>query len=251
MLVRGEGKAVRAGTILADFDGTACAVDVAGAVCERFSSEGWQALDEEVRHGRLTLRAAIDGQATMLSASPQEMLDFALERFAVDPSFVDLVRWARAEGSDTAIVSDGFGFYVGPLLTAAGLSDLPVMANRLTGSAGRLHLEHPFAHPECRGCGTCKMRAVLTARAARGPVAFVGEGQSDRFGALYADAVFAKDRLAELCDDDRVAYARWADFHDVRAVLAAPEENTPHGLARGPAQRCPGWTTGTAGGGRT
>ena len=41
------------------------------------------------------------------------------------------------------------------------------------------------------------MNAVLGARS-RGSVAFVGEGSSDRYGALYADLAFAKDRLVDM-----------------------------------------------------
>ena len=52
-----------------------------------------------------------------------------------------------------------------------------------------------------------------------GPVAFVGEGHSDRYGALYADIVFAKDVLVDLCRDDGVPFVPYEDFDDVRATL--------------------------------
>jgi HAD superfamily phosphoserine phosphatase-like hydrolase len=230
------------GTILADFDGTACAVDVASAVCEAFAADGWQALDEAVARGELTLRAAIDAQASMLRGTREEMLAFVLDRFAVDPTFVDLSAWTRDTRLDLAIVSDGFGFYIAPMLAAAGLDRVPVLANRLTGTPGALRLEHPFAHPECIGCGTCKMRAVLEARSRRGGVAFVGEGESDRFGALFADLVFAKDRLADLCDAAGIDYSQWRDFHQVRDAVAARDlAVTPPRVADVPV-RCPGWT---------
>ena len=67
----------------------------------------------------------------------------------------------------------------------------------------------PNGHPECIWCGTCKMLAV---QRAPGPVAFVGEGHSDRFGALYADIVFAKDELVELCRDDGVPFLPYAEL---------------------------------------
>jgi HAD superfamily phosphoserine phosphatase-like hydrolase len=230
------------GTILADFDGTACAVDVASAVCERYAADGWQALDEAVARGELTLRAAIGAQAAMLGGTPDELLAFVLARFAVDPTFVDLSSWAQDAGLDLAIVSDGFGFYIAPMLAAAGIGDVPVLANRLAGSAGALRLEHPFAHPECTGCGTCKMRAVLEARSRRAGVAFVGEGESDRFGALFADLVFAKDRLADLCDAAGIHYSQWRDFHQVRDTVAAQGETAAAPVQVNVPARCPGWT---------
>ncbi len=234
------------GSILADFDGTACAVDVANALCEGFAADGWQALDDAVRRGDLTLRAAIDGQAAMLQASREEMLRFALERFAVDPTFVRLVSWAEAQDVKVTVVSDGFGFYIEAMLAAAGLSRVPVLANRLVEEHGALRLEHPFEHPLCVACGTCKMRAVHRARATEGAVAFVGEGESDRFGALFADAVFAKDRLATLCDGNSVPYFPWADFDDIRVTLTALQESPAAVLGRAHPARCPGWTPAPA-----
>jgi HAD superfamily phosphoserine phosphatase-like hydrolase len=230
------------GTILADFDGTACAVDVANAICEAFAADGWKALDQAVADGRLTLRAAIDAQTSMLRGSRDEMLAFVMERFAVDPTFVELSGWAHDTGLDLAIVSDGFGFYIAPMLAAAGLDRLPILANRLTGTCGALRLEHPFGHPECVGCGTCKMRAVLEARSHRGAVAFVGEGESDRFGARFADVVFAKDRLADLCDEAGIDYVPWRDFDQVRDIVAAGRPLAAPSSAAGVPAACPGWT---------
>lgn len=177
----------------------------------------------------------------MLRGTPAEMLAFVLDRFAIDPTFVDLSVWSQDAGLGLAVVSDGFGFYIAPMLAAAGLGHLPVLANHLTGPRGDLRLEHPFMHPDCIGCGTCKMRAVLDARLRRGGVAFVGEGQSDRFGALFADLVFAKDRLAVLCETAGIDYSQWRDFHQVRAAVTARNLAVTPLVADVPA-RCPGWT---------
>lgn len=50
---------------------------------------------------------------------------------------------------------------------------------------------------------------------------FVGDGHSDRFAAWYADMVFAKDHLVELCDEMGIAHRPWRDFRDLDAWLAA------------------------------
>ena len=82
------------------------------------------------------------------------------------------------------------------------------------------------------------MLSVLRARDARGPVAFVGEGQSDRYGALYADLVFAKRDLPAYCRADGVPFLGWNDFDDVRRALESATE-LPGAVAP---VRCPGWT---------
>jgi 2-hydroxy-3-keto-5-methylthiopentenyl-1-phosphate phosphatase len=85
------------------------------------------------------------------------------------------------------------------------------------------------------------MNAVLRHREA-GAVAFVGEGYSDRFGALYADLTFARDNLADICVTDGIPFLPWTDFDDVRKGIETFTGR--EGAASGPAglARCPGWT---------
>ena len=82
------------------------------------------------------------------------------------------------------------------------------------------------------------MKAVLDRQRTHGAVAFVGEGPSDRYGALYADVTFAKLELVAHCERDGVAFVPWNDFDDVRRWLEGP---TP---LPGPVSPvlCPGWT---------
>jgi 2-hydroxy-3-keto-5-methylthiopentenyl-1-phosphate phosphatase len=70
-------------------------------------------------------------------------------------------------------------------------------------------------------------------------VGFVGEGSSDRYGALYADLVFAKDVLVSWCERDGVPFHLWSDFEDVRSALETLTD-LPGPVAP---VRCPGWTT--------
>ena len=137
------------------------------------------------------------------------------------------------------VASDGFGFYIGPLLAAHGVDGLSVVTNeqRWNDRGYPDGMRFVGAHPECVGCGTCKLQAVARARAAHGPVAFVGEGPSDRYGALYADVTFAKDALVAICRADGVPFLPWNDFDDVRGALQNLEA-LPGPVA--PLQ-CPGW----------
>jgi 2-hydroxy-3-keto-5-methylthiopentenyl-1-phosphate phosphatase len=221
---------VPVGSILVDFDGTACLHDVAEHLLMRFGDASWPSYDEAWARGEIGARDGIRAQAAMLDAPTDELLAYALGHCPIDPTFVPFVGWAGVAGLPVTIVSDGFGFYIEPLLATAGIEGVPVLTNAWLDR----DVTFPNGHGECVGCGTCKMRAVLEAP---GPVAFVGEGDSDRFGALYADVVFAKDALVEWCRGDGVPFVPWNDFDDVRAHL----EST--GGLPGPVapERCPGW----------
>jgi 2-hydroxy-3-keto-5-methylthiopentenyl-1-phosphate phosphatase len=219
-------------SILVDFDGTACLHDVAEHLLMRYGDPSWPSYDEAWARGEIGARDGIRAQAAMLSAPTDELLAYALGHCPIDPTFPPFIDWAAEVGAAVTLVSDGFGFYIEPLLRAAGLDGIRVVTN--TWRDGEMSF--PNGHRVCIGCGTCKMRAVLEAA---GPVAFVGEGDSDRFGALYADVVFAKDALVDWCRRDGVPFVPWSDFDDVRARLEATD-GLPGPVAPDP---CPGWRT--------
>lgn len=229
------------GAVLVDFDGTACAHDVAEHLLIAFGDAGWAAYDEAVDRGEIGLREAIVAQDRMMDASRERLLDHALDHCSMDPTFAPFCAWLGYEQVPVTIVSDGYGFYIGPLLERAGLGHLRVITNRQRWTdAGRPDgMDFENAHPVCLGCGTCKMQAVLQARDAHGSVAFVGDGQTDRYGALYADLVFAKDALTAYCQADGVPFAAWDDFDDIRRVLEDPATTVPGPVAP---VSCPGWT---------
>ncbi len=223
--------------LLVDFDGTACLQDVSELLLDRFGEPGWKAYDEAVDRGEMGLREAAGHQAAMLHGSLDAMLGFALDHAELAPTFPPFVAWAEAGGLPLTLASDGFAFYIRPILRAAGLGHLEVVTNEFDADGGPPVLRHPNGHPECVGCGTCKMLVAIGLRRRHGSVAFVGEGQSDRYGALYSDLVFAKDALVEICERDGVPFVPWETFDDVRnAIEAAEELPGPVGL-----ERCPGW----------
>ncbi len=223
--------------LVVDFDGTACRQDVAEVLLDEFGDPIWPELDAAVDRGEMGLRESAGRQAALLRGTREEMIRFAIERCELDPTFPSFVGWAESRGIPVTLVSDGFAFYIVPILEAAGLGRLTVITNELSFDGAAPRLTHPNGHPECVGCGTCKMLAVRVYQRSHGPVAFVGEGQSDRYGALYADVVFAKDWLVESCRRDGVPFLPWESFEDVVAALEAMD--APPGPVA-PAL-CPGW----------
>lgn len=227
------------GALLVDFDGTICLQDVSEMLLDAFGTTGWERFDEAVDRHEIGLRDALTHQAAMLRGAREEMLAFVLEHAELAPSFAPFARWAEDQGLPLVIASDGFAFYIRPLLAAVGLGDLDVVTNELVLNGGPPSLRHPSGHPECVGCGTCKMLAAIRLRERYGPVAFVGEGQSDRYGAMYADVVFAKHALVPICEQDGVPFVPWETFDDVRHALedgwslVGPVGGT----------RCVGWRT--------
>jgi 2-hydroxy-3-keto-5-methylthiopentenyl-1-phosphate phosphatase len=226
--------------VLCDFDGTIVDEDVSEQLLASHGSPEWWDIDLAFQRGEIGSRECAERQVALLGGTRDELIAYALGRFRVDPTFGPFVSWCRERAIEVSVVSDGFGFYIDAMLGAAGVEGVPVLTNRTAFDGPHPRLAFPFAHGECVGCGTCKMRAVIEARERLGaPVAFVGEGHTDRYGALYADLVFAKKHLPAICDELRVPYLAWETFEDVRRALAG---GTAVAAERVFPQRCPGWT---------
>lgn len=225
-------------TVVVDFDGTVVDQDVSEQILEAFAPSEWWDIDLEFQGGEIGSRECLIRQARLLSDPQEVLLAFALDNHEVDPTFPAFVSWAQDAGILVAVATDGFGFYVDPMLRAAGIEGLTVFRNDVDVDARPMAFSFPWAHPVCVGCGTCKMNIVRRHRQERGPVAFVGEGHTDRYGALYSDVVFAKKALVEICEADGVPFIPWESFDDVQAALATLDR------LPGPVDpaRCPGWT---------
>ena len=227
----------RIAAVVVDFDGTVVPEDVTEEILKAMAPPEWWDIDLEFRRGEIGSRECLIRQASLLRGQEREMVAFALDRCGVDPSFPPFVAWAREAGLRVAVASDGMGFYIEPMLRASGVEGVEVLTNRVRFGGRLPRFAFPNGHPVCVGCGTCKMRIVRTYRSRFGRVAFVGEGHTDRYGALYSDLVFAKAHLVEICRSDGVPFLPWEDFDDVRAGI---EGTAPPGAVD--PEQCPGWT---------
>jgi HAD superfamily phosphoserine phosphatase-like hydrolase len=225
------------GALVVDFDGTICPEDVSDAILLAFAGGPAEEIDREYEAGLIGSRECLERQVSLVAADVPDLTALALERFSVDPSFPPFAAWSVDVGIPLVVVSDGLGLHVRPMLAAAGVADVPVITNETTNGTTGPAIAFPHGHPVCGACGTCKMRAVIDARERHGPVAFVGDGLSDRYGAVYADLVFAKGALAQHCRSEQIPFLEWETFDDVRTGLeqmaALPGPVAP--------ERCPGW----------
>jgi 2-hydroxy-3-keto-5-methylthiopentenyl-1-phosphate phosphatase len=179
----------------------------------------WEAQAAEYDGGRMGSRRLMAWEMSLVDAEPAELLATAAGQ-PHDPGFVPFVERARAAGVPVEIVSDGFGFFIRPALERLGVGDLPIVTARTTFDGRRASIAFPNGHPTCRVCGTCKRNRVLEHQAAGRAVLFIGDGESDRYAAGYADVVFAKRSLVKICLEAGWPFHRWTEFAEIDDWLA-------------------------------
>jgi len=209
---------------LCDFDGTVAPSDIGAQFARRFSPEGlaespeflaaW--MRDDIGHRALTVL-----QCSVLSVTREDAQEF-VRAFKIDPAFAPFVREAEARGDAVAVVSEGFDFYVRELLAREGLGDLPWSANTVHFEGGKVRPEFPELADGCGRCGNCKGAHVRAWRARGYVPVLIGDGLSDRCGAIAADRVIASDDLLAWCRREGVEATPFEGFADVlRSVVPA------------------------------
>ncbi len=205
--------------ILVDYDGTIALTDVSDIVVATHAPGGWERFASLYDEGRLGSRRLMEWEVARMPADAGPLLATAAAQ-PHDPAFAPFVRRAREAGVPVEVVSDGFGFFIAPALARLGLPDVPIATAAMTwDGSGPPAIAWPYGHPRCFVCGTCKRERVLAQRAAGRAVVFIGDGESDRYAAGYADLIFAKRALVPICVANGWPYRPWSGFAEIDAWL--------------------------------
>jgi 2,3-diketo-5-methylthio-1-phosphopentane phosphatase len=203
--------------IVCDFDGTITRTDVIDSILQRFADPSWEAIENAWLAGDIGSRECLSRQLSQVKATPTQLLDL-FDNIEIDPHFPDFVDHVMDLGASFEVVSDGIEQAIARILARHYVNLLPILANRLRQvDHSRWRIDFPHASDACRtAAGNCKCRSAPMARR----VLVIGDGQSDMCVATTADFVFAKDRLAEHCERNNIAYARFDSFAELPALLA-------------------------------
>jgi 2,3-diketo-5-methylthio-1-phosphopentane phosphatase len=223
--------------VLIDFDGTIAPDDPTDRLFARFADPSWHVIERQWQSGEISSRECMARQVALLRASP-EALDAEISTIRIDPGFPKFLEFCRRHGAELKIVSDGFDRVVSTALESARLT-VPFFANRLEWLGEDCwRLAFPHARSDCHvGGANCKCSHARRPR--QWPCIVIGDGRSDFCMSAGADYVLAKGTLAEYCRSRGRAYAPFANFNDVTALLSAwlvRMEATPAAAPSTPAQ---------------
>ncbi len=204
-------------TILCDFDGTITSYDLADFIFSRFAACGLF-YSNQWAEGLIDTREEILRSFATISAGPDEIAA-ALAEIPIDPTFQELVAFARQTGIELAIVSDGLDWAIDVVLKAHGIQGLPIYSNHITFEGGRIGCEFPWYDPSTPMAGICKPLIIKRYRKADGKLVYIGDGRSDREAVLEVDLVFARDALAQYCREQGIAALEFSNFNEICSQL--------------------------------
>ncbi len=205
---------------LVDFDGTITTSDLSSDLAAFYGGSEYMRIEQEYRTRAIPIKVWLRRIAGHLPADLDLLLNRAMQRAVMRPGFDTFLEYARDRNRPVIIASDGFGFYIEPILRAWGLLDQVnyIYRNETVQDGQTLVINNPHAHPVCQVCGNCKAAHVLALKDKKHPVIYIGDGSNDRFGASWGDHVCARDRLAVICKELNYNYSQWIDFYDIIKV---------------------------------
>jgi HAD superfamily phosphoserine phosphatase-like hydrolase len=113
-----------------DFDGTITMRDTLHVIVDEHGCEGvWEALEPDLRAGRITIEQAMSTQFAEVKAPPEEIHALVRDRAGVREGIHELVRFAEEEGHRLVIMSAGFRSVIDQVLGDLGLGHLEVVSN--------------------------------------------------------------------------------------------------------------------------
>ena len=205
--------------VVVDFDGTAAEDDVQQVILDTFADrDAWRRINREWADGHMTTAQRARRQWALVTASEQEILA-SLDSLRLDPGFPAFARLCADRGYPLYVVSDGFDFYIWPLLRRAGLDHLPVVANSLRFADGEPQFSFLLQRSPDQYYGNDKTYVIEQVRRQGSTLLFAGDGYSDRAAAHVADLVFAKAGLARYCTEQGIAFEQFGTFADITAYI--------------------------------
>lgn len=207
-------------TLFVDFDGTITEHDLLDRIAQTFGDpEVYREVDERLHEGTITLHEVLRREFEPVRAPLDDVVSWVLEHATIRSGFAELVAHAGEQGWRVVVLSSGFRELIGPVLRRDGLDGLELLSNAVDpdpeGWRARFRDEQP-----CGVCGEPCKRATVLAEADDGLRVYIGDGFSDRCGALASDVVFARRGLAAYLTEAEVPFRPFEDFHGVADEIA-------------------------------
>jgi 2,3-diketo-5-methylthio-1-phosphopentane phosphatase len=203
--------------VFVDFDGTITDIDTFDALVRAVAGDAaWDAIDEPLLAGEITLREALARQAAAVRLSRAETLTFMVTHAKVDPAFGPFVDAVCAHGGAIRVVSSGIATVIHDALQRSNV-DVDVIANDVDFAPSGWTMT--FVDPSDNGHD--KAVHVRAAQARGAHTVYIGDGISDFAAAVVADERFAKAgrALEAYCRERTIPCISFTSFDEIRARL--------------------------------
>jgi len=202
--------------VFCDFDGTIAYDDVGNEFFKEYGK--FEPYYTELVNGKINIKEYYYAtcKSLKIDLNEEESLQFIRTR-QIDPNFKKFYEYCRQNDYQFFIISDGFDFYIRPILELYGINEVEIFCNTIVkGNDGSFLPVFPLASESCNcSCASCKRNAMLNRIDENSLSVFVGDGMSDYCVAEHSDIIFAKKELAAYCNLKKIPHYPYSNFFDI------------------------------------
>lgn len=224
MLNMFEIKDLNNSIILSDFDGTITTFDTNDRLFDIIGNEETEKIEKQFLNGEISMETAANSQFKKIKLDEETYIDYILNNIEIQPGFMKFYENIKKHHIDFVIVSGGFSNGIEPFLKKHEISDIDIYANELIFKEDKVKVK--FYDDSCgiedfncscdfKPCGNCKVKFYDRYKKDYEKVIFIGDGLTDVGISEKADIIFAKDSLADYCNEEDIEFNEWEDFYDI------------------------------------
>jgi 2-hydroxy-3-keto-5-methylthiopentenyl-1-phosphate phosphatase len=186
--------------IYCDFDGTITEKDNIIAIMKEFAPREWEVIKDSILSQRITIKEGVGKLFALLSSSlKNDIVQFTLEHAVIRKGFKELLQLTKEEGIPFYVVSGGIDY-----------------CNGADFSKEKIEILWPNACDSAcdNGCGCCKPSIIRKLKGDNEITIVIGDSITDLEAAKQADIVFAREFLADKCEQLGIRFQRYDTFYD-------------------------------------
>ena len=206
--------------IFVDFDGTITKTDTLQYILDTFGDKDWRKIEEAVSRGEIDEIDGLRLEFATVRASKEEVLAVLDQAITIDEGFPSFWEWCREREIPLTILSGGFRFIINHILSKFGLSEIEFFANEVTVLDGRWEVIPYGGWRDCFSCNHCKSSHLWEEKEKGISTVYIGDGNTDRCAARYANIIFAKGKLAHYAEEYKIPFSLYENFIEVRDKLS-------------------------------
>lgn len=203
--------------IFLDFDGTITTTDVGDAIFSHFGDpEIVKPAVEKLLTDRISARDCWLHLFQSIDKIDVDALNSFIDNIPVDPYLNELVNYLNKNNIDFYVLSDGFDYYIERIFKREGLNGIKYFSNRMSITEDyKLIPYFPYYDHSFLNSANCKRNHIINLSSDDDYTIFIGDGNSDKYTAVYCDFIFAKKDLIKFCQKESITYCPYKNFGDI------------------------------------
>jgi 2-hydroxy-3-keto-5-methylthiopentenyl-1-phosphate phosphatase len=198
-------------TIFCDFDGTITEKDMVVTLCQKFCPNDWEPIVQDIVARKITVKEGVIALfAKIPSSKKAELIGYAHEVVRWRAGFKEFLEFCKANGLRFIVCSGGIDFFIEPLMAPFKPWIERIVSIPSDFSGPMIALRHNYA---CDSEGTCKVKVM--AEYPNDTHLLIGDSITDLHGAQHADVVYARAKLKDYLDQDKISYTPFETFFDI------------------------------------